>query len=289
MNNSRTHHGFASIVAVLIALSAFSVSAQVRVTAVDEEISTMTETPAGDALLEGSHVLVAPADGQGKFFSTIGMAGGAIGALLGTTIDRARAESAAKEGAGSAIDALKLKWFNEMNAAIEKVATQSPDRYKVTRGTAEDPGVKLRVFARLSPARTQGQYAAALGVKTRFKSADDKEIRRDYSHPLHPSRAIAGDGGWTAAGPSSLRESSAIAIDRLAKLIARDVNGELQSLVMADTLPVITLSLPGNDQPIKYFLVEETEDTFLVVPNVRDRPARFFWVLLDKAHAKRAL
>ncbi len=282
---------FPHIRALVLALS-FTVAvvplhAQVRVTAVDEEISTMTETPAGDALLEGSHVLVAPAGGQGKVFSTIGMLGGAIGALVGTGIDSARAQNAAKEGAGSAIDALKLKWFNEMNAALEKLATESPEKYKVTKGTPEEPGVKLRVFARLSPAKAEPQYAASLGVKTRFKGADDKEIRRDYSYPLFPHRALSGDGSWTAAGATSLRESSTVAINRLAPLIARDVNGELQSLITADALPAITIRLPGSEQPTKYFLIEETEDTYLVVPSIRDRPARFFWVLLDKSLVKK--
>ena len=49
----------------------------------------MTETPAGETLLEGSHVLVAPAGGQSKLFGMMGMLGGAIGAAPGTAIDNA--------------------------------------------------------------------------------------------------------------------------------------------------------------------------------------------------------
>ena len=244
----------------------------------------MTETPAGDTLLEGSHVLVAPAGGQSKLFGTIGMLGGAIGAVLGTAIDNSRAQATAKDSTAAATDALKLKWFNEMNAALNKLASDNAAKFKVIVGTPEEPGTKLRVFARITAAKPEGQFATSIGVKTRFIGAEDKEIRRDYAYPLFPNRALVGDGSWTAEGPTSLRESSAAAINRLAPLIARDINGALQSVISAETLPAISLRLPGNDQPNKYFLIEETDEAFLVVPNVRDRPARFYWILLDKAH-----
>ena len=84
-----------------------------------------------------------------------------------------------------------------------------------------------------------------------------------------------------------MRESSVSAINRLAPLIARDVSGALQSVISADTLPAITLRLPNTEQPTKYFLLEETDDVYVVVPNFRDRPARFYWIVLDKAHVKK--
>ena len=277
----------AHLLAALLLLCAPLSHAQVRVTAIDEALSTMTETPAGDTLLEGSHVIVAPAGGQGKLFGTIGMVGGALGALLGTAIDSAQAQSAAKESTRTVGDALKLKWFNEMNAALNKLASDAPEKYKITVGTPEEPGAKLRVFARLAPQKTEGQFSASIGVKTRFNGPDEKEIRRDYAYPLFPNRALVGEGSLTSAGPTSLRESSATAINRLAPLIARDVSGALQSVITAETLPPITLRLPNTEQPTKYFLVEETDDVYVVVPNFRDRPARFYWIMLDKAQVKK--
>jgi hypothetical protein len=261
--------------------------AQVRITAIDEALSTFTETPAGDTLLEGGHVFVAPASGQGKLFGTIGMVGGALGALLGTAIDSAQAQATAKESAGTAADALKLKWFNEMNTALNQLASDNTEKYKIKVGTPDEPGAKLRVFARLTPTKTEGQFSTSIGAKTRFNGPDEKEIRRDYAYPLFPNRALVGEGSWTAQGAASLRESSATAINRLAPLIARDVNGALQAVITAETLPAISLRLPNSEQPTKYFLIEETDEVYLVVPNFRDRPARFFWIMLDKAHVKK--
>lgn len=276
-------HLLAALLACCVPLS----HAQVRITAVDEALSTMTETPAGDTLLEGSHVIVAPAGGQSKLFGTIGMVGGALGALLGSAIDNAQAQSAAKGSTATVADALKLKWFNEMNAALGKLASDNPDKYKITVGTPDEPGAKVRVFARLTPQKAEGQFSVSIGVKTRFPGPEDKEIRRDYAYPLFPHRALVGEGSLTSPGPTSLRESSVTAINRLAPLIARDVSGALQSVISADTLPAITLRLPNTEQPTKYFLVEETDDVYVVVPNFRDRPARFYWIVLDKAHVKK--
>jgi hypothetical protein len=84
-----------------------------------------------------------------------------------------------------------------------------------------------------------------------------------------------------------LRESSATAVNRLAPLVARDISGAFQSVFAGETLPAITLRLPNTEQPTKYFLIEETEDVYVVVPNFRDRPARFYWIMLDKAQVKK--
>ena len=86
----------------------------------------MTETPSDDTLLDGSHVVVALVGGQGKLFGIIGMLGGGLVALLGSAIDNARTQSTAKESTGFAIDMMKLKWFNEMNAALKKSPRRIP-------------------------------------------------------------------------------------------------------------------------------------------------------------------
>ena len=139
----------------------------------------------------------------------IGMLGGGLGALLGSAIDNSRAQAVAKESTAAPTEALKLKWFNEMNAALNKLASDNPEKFKVTVGTPEEPGAKVRVFARITAAKTEGLFATSIGVKTRFNSPENKEIRREYLYPLFPDRALVGDGSWTAEGPTSLRESSA--------------------------------------------------------------------------------
>lgn len=261
--------------------------AQVRITAVDEEISTMTETPAGDALLEGSHVIVASPKGQGSLFGTIGMLGGAVGALFGTAIDSSRAQASARESAGAAIDRLKLKWFNEMNAALKKLATDEPEQFKLVSGTQDDPGAKLRVFARLAKTKNENEFSATLSVKARFKDADDKDTRRDYSHPLTPARPIVGENSWTSDGPSSLRATSDVALTRLARVIAKDLQGAYAAKRAADDLPTISWKPPSAEQAITYYVVEETDDTFVVHPSFRGKPARPLLLLLDKSMVKK--
>ncbi len=263
-----------------------SVLAQVRVTAVDEEISTMNETVAGDALIEGSHVLVGTSSGQGSIFSKLGMLGGGIGAMLGSAIDNSVAQSAAKDSAGSAINALKLKWFNEMNAAIKKIAAAAPEKYKLEIGTPEDPGTKLRVFARITEAKATGQFWATLSVKARIKDAEGKETRRDYLYMLNPPRPMTGEGGWTTQGPSSLRAASDAAVERLALVIAKDVTGAYTSKFVAKDLPAISWKVAGAEAINTSFLIEETEDTYVVFPSLNGKPLRFSVFVLDKANLK---
>ncbi len=247
----------------------------------------MTETPAGDTLLEGSHVVVASPKGQGSIFGKLGMLGGGIGALVGSAIDNSRAQSAAKESAGSAIDRLKLKWFNEMNASLKKLADESPDQYKLVIGTTEEPGIKLRVYGRLSPTKTEGDFSATVAVKTRLKDADDKEVRREYSYVLFPARSIGGDNGWAAQGPTSLKASSEIAVMRLARVIAEDVSGAYKSKLAADDLPTLLWKPPLAEQPLTYYIVEETDDVYLVIPSFRGKPLRGLLLVLDKAFVKK--
>jgi hypothetical protein len=274
-------------ITLLVALWGSVASAQLRVTAVDEEISTMTETPAGDTLLEGSHVVLAAPKGQSSIFSKLGMVGGGIGALLGSAIDNSRAQTAAKESAGNAIDRLKLKWFNELNAALKKLSTDEPDQFKLTIGTQDDPGAKLRVYARLSQTKTEGEFSAMLAVKARFKDADDKDVRREYSHVLMPARAVSGDNSWTAEGPTSLRASTDVAITRLARVIAKDLQGMYGAKRVAEDLPTLSWKPPIAEQAITYFIVDETGDAYVVHPSFRGKPLRALLAILEKSLVKK--
>ena len=65
--------------------------------------------------------------------------------------------------------------------------------YKLEIGTSEEPGVKLRVYARLAGTKTEGKFSGSLVVKTRFNRPDDKKIHRDYSYAVFPSRPISGE------------------------------------------------------------------------------------------------
>jgi hypothetical protein len=274
------------IVAALLAfgLCVTAARAQPRATAVDEEISTTTETVAGDTLLPESHIVVGAPQGQSSFFGrALGIVGGGIGGLIGSAVDNSRAQSAAKETVGSAVDMLRLKWFKEMNEALQQASENEP-QYKVTTGTAEDPGVKIRVFTRLSQSKPEGPISATMTARTRQKLADsDKEARRDYVYIGLGAKAMTGEGSWTAQGPTSLRETTDLAVKRLAEVIVRDLSAAYAAKYTADDLKTVSWKAAGAEQVASFYAVDETVNTLVLFPSVRGKPFRGSLLVVDKA------
>ncbi len=244
----------------------------------------MTETPAGDALLPDSHVIFAAPKGQSSIFGgVLGIVGGGIGGLIGSAIDNARAQSAAKEGAGDSINQLKIKWFNEMNAALKLVGEKNP-KFRVEMGTVEDPGIKVRVYARMTPAKPEGHYSASLVARTRQRDpVTEKESNRNYFYFGVEARPIAGDGGWASIGDSSLRAATAIGVDRLAEAIAKDANGAYKDQYASENLKKVTWKFKDLDQPISIFVIEETDATIIAFPVNRDKASKFAVLVYEKS------
>lgn len=211
-----------------------------------ETVSTLTETPAEDALIPDSQVFVTGKGGTGRFLG-----------ILGVAIDRSRNEASVSVNSA----ALKLKFNGQLEAALRKASAD------VVESGAD---VLLLPAARLVM-RDESSADLSFRVTVRFTDpATGANGRKNYWYE-EGVRSLGGAGGWLDGDPSPLKVVSDEAMNRMARVIIDDLAGNYRNQLE-----------PSNQQKVRWehgtttltqegILLNEESTHFVLAPVVRGR------------------
>jgi hypothetical protein len=217
-------------------------------------VSTNTETPAADHLVENSQVFLGSKEGVSNAWSLLGP----IGAMVG--ISAARSANSAQLGGGS--ETLNIKFDSSVKEAIE---TESRDRQFVLATEERSANVLMLPSARLV-GDGAGQAAAEYRLTVRFVDPAKQQTMATKDYYLTDARSLALNGRdtWGADGATNLRQDATPAFQRLVQWSLREIGTPGQASGSAQDARKVVVRLPTAPKDIDAVVRGELGDYLAV-------------------------
>ena len=239
-------------------------------------VSTVTETPAEDYLIPNSQVFVSGRGSDG----TVGSMFGAIGAVISTSIDRSRNESAV----GDAAPSLRLKFDSELTEALKQNLAREPyvSKYK-TLPSDNASDIKLLPSARFI-VQKDSNARVSFQLNARFKDpVKGDEGRKAYSYSREEHRKFSGENGWADKNGARLKEAAHRPFERLSLVFIQDLAGEFDAQIATGKQQLIRWHIEGSTQLVTSVLLREYPDYFVVVPMLNDKPNMSLITIVERS------
>ena len=238
-------------------------------------LSTATETPAGDYLVDNSQVFV-----RGSNYSEGGAAMlGLIGAIAGIAADRANNASAVAEVKSQ----LSIKFVKDLNEALSRTTSLAPFKGQLqllAPDTAAD--LLLLPYAVLETEREK-RARLTFQITSRFTSAENVRQKKTYAYA---SPGVDTPVSWTANDNAQIRQFSDVAFDRLTATFVNDLAGKYRERVGVENRLFTTWQINPDGPVLKGFLLEDAAGYQVVVPLFQEQPVSGFILLVDRLFVK---
>jgi hypothetical protein len=216
-------------------------------------VSTMTETPAADHLVENSQVFLGRKEGVNAAWMLLGPLGAMIGASA--------ARSANSAQAGDATETLALRFDGAVKQEVEK---QGRDRRFAV--TLEDGSAQLLMLpsARLV-SDADGQATAEYRLTVRFVDPAKKSVAtKNYYLTDLRTLPIKGADGWAGNGAASLERDAKVAFEKLVGWTFAEVNPSQPRTAPAQDPRKVKIQFPGQRNALDAIVRGEVEDHLAV-------------------------
>jgi hypothetical protein len=217
-------------------------------------VSTNTETPAADHLVENSQVFLGSKEGLSNGWLMLGP----IGAMVG--ISAARSANSAQIGDGS--ETLSVKFDPSVKEAIQ---AQSRDQSFVLAADERSANVLMLPSARLV-GDGAGQAASEYRLTVRFVDPAKQQTIATKDYYLTEARTLAlnGPGSWAADGAANLKQDATPAFGRLVQWSLLEIGTPGQAGGSAQDARKVVVRIPNAPKDIDAVVRGELGDYLAV-------------------------
>jgi hypothetical protein len=216
-------------------------------------VSTMTETPAADHLVENSQVFLGRKEGVNVAWTMLGP----LGAIVGTSAAR----SANLAQAGDAAETLAIRFDGAVKQEVEK---QGRDRRFAV--ALEDGSAQLLMLpsARLV-SDADGQATAEYRLTVRFVDPAKKSVAtKNYYLTDLRTLPIKGTEGWAGNGAASLERDARVAFKKLIGWTLSEVHPAEPRTAVPQDARKVKIQFPGQPNALDAIVRGEIEDYLAV-------------------------
>ncbi len=238
-------------------------------------VSTSTETPAGDHLVENSQVFVGSKESIGTGWLMLGP----LGAIAGASTAR----SANQAQAGDAVQALAIRFDGGVKQEVEK---QGRDRRFVVTAQAGSAQLLMLPSARLV-SDTDGQAMAEYRLTVRFVDPVKKSVAtKNYDLTDLRTLPIQGNDGWAGNGAALLVRDAGVAFGKLVGWTLSEVRPARPDPAGRQDARTVKVQFPGQPNAVDAIVRGDIDDHVAVSYVINGRVMEKAVSLVPKRIAK---